>query len=70
LNALKANSIGASSFSTIEYVSNGNDAKSNNVIGTIDGITTNIGSVSATITKNDGLSNESIVIGSNNRLVF
>lgn len=64
------NELSASNFATKEYASNWNSVQSNQFIWSVAWIVTSVGSAALTFTRNDWISNQSLVIWSKDRTLM
>ena len=60
------NSITPASFGIREYASNGNSIQASQLVGSCNGIVTTVGSATLTFTRNDGIANQNLTVGSSN----
>ena len=59
----KINTLDFNNFRVKEYAANGNTVQSSQMVGSVDGIATTVGSASVTLTRNDGISDQSLAVG-------
>lgn len=66
----KLNDVNLTNFARIEYASNGNAVDANQKVGSANWIATTIGSATLTMTRNDGISNQNLTVGSTNQTLL
>ncbi|MDP2090429.1 MAG: S-layer homology domain-containing protein [Candidatus Gracilibacteria bacterium] len=62
--------IAITDFALVEYASNGNAVAAGQKVGSANGVSTTIGSATLTMTRNDGIANQNVTIGSNTQTLL
>ncbi len=57
-------------FALVEYASNGNAVAAGQKVGSANGVNTTIGSATLTMTRNDGIANQNVTVGSNTQTLL
>ncbi len=66
----KLNDVALSAFSIKEYAVNGNTIQSAQIVGSSNGVSTTIGSATLTLTRNDGVADQALTIGSTSQTLM
>lgn len=64
------NNVSPSDFSIREYASNGNAIQTNQIVGSANWVATTIGSAMLTMTRNDGIANQTLALWSSNQTLI
>ncbi|MDD3646395.1 MAG: hypothetical protein PHH06_03225 [Candidatus Gracilibacteria bacterium] len=70
LSSFALNSIDMGDFAIVEYAANGNSVDTNQKVGSASAVTTTIGSATLVMTRNDGISNQDVTVGSSNQTLM